>query len=115
MRTQNQPGGFDDGARTGIGDAWRFLAVPSDEAVIADLPSCATDIQVLRSSLYHSTDIMPPSAWLSTMPLPWNWKPHFWMTRREATFMTRQRRIDLVDIAGAESHVCQRLWPPSVA
>ena len=25
------------------------------------------------------------------MPVPWNWKPHFWMTRREAMFMTRQR------------------------
>ena len=43
------------------------------------------------------------------MPWPAYWKPHLWMTRREAGLMTRQETCSTLMVGGAEGEVDQRM------
>lgn len=71
VRPQPQPFRFDDRRRAGAG-AGDGPGALRDQGVHRTPPQLLKETQVLRSSLYHSTGTMPPSARLPTMPEPWN-------------------------------------------
>ncbi len=89
VRAERQPRRGDD--RRGAGRHLLALGSLQDGGAHHRLPQLLSDIQVFRSSRYHSTGTLLPSARDAARPEPWNWKPHFWMTRRDAMFITRQR------------------------